>query len=84
MNYWHFLLKKDLMHATKSYKLFLLEDWWNKKDPFAVLHACKILQQQGIPFHLQLIVNGILKRDIEKNIANHQLIQANIVGNRIR
>ncbi|MCB0508976.1 MAG: glycosyltransferase family 4 protein [Bacteroidetes bacterium] len=75
-----FSIKKGFDARDKIIQAVFVGRLVEQKDPFAVIRACKILQQQGIPIHLQLIGDGILKRDLEKYIAKHQLNQIDVLG----
>ncbi len=51
-----------------------------QKDPLTVIKSFRRLQSQGIPIHLKIIGDGILKNEIEDYITKHQIKNIEVLG----
>lgn len=52
----------------------------DQKDPLTLIKAFFLLQERNVPVHLKIIGDGILKQDLETFIAQHKLINVELLG----
>lgn len=51
-----------------------------QKDPITVVKSFQLLQKQGIPIHLKIIGDGMLKSEVEDYITKHHIKNIEVLG----
>lgn len=75
-----FNLRKGFDAEDKMLQALYVGRLVEQKDPLTVVKSFRNIQRQGIPIHLKIIGDGILKKQIEDYIFKHQIKNIEVLG----
>ena len=75
-----FNLRKGFDANDKILQALFVGRLVEQKDPLTVVKSFHLLQKQGIPIHLKIIGDGILKSEVEDYITKHHLKNIEVLG----